>query len=143
MEKEKIKSQIEALLFVKEFKIKELKKKFNIKEEEIKKLIEEINKDLKNRPYYIEIDNENVYFTIKEKYKELVKDYLKPSLEKEKIEILTMIVNNFSYSEIAKSKKRKKLLEELEKEGWIKIKKENNKYKFILTQKFKQYFKVK
>lgn len=145
MSKKEKKDLLELYVFVKPFKIKELEKILEVKKEDIIVLIEEINKELKNRPYKIYLEENIVYFGPKEKYQDIVRDFLNPVLDPKEIKILSMIVNDFSYSDIIKKfgKKGKEILKKLEKENWIKIKKEGRKYKFLLTSKFKKYFNIK
>jgi len=145
MKKVNKKSLLEIYLFIRPFKLSELKNLLNMNEKEINNLVKEINEELKERPYKIYIEEDFLYFGPKEEYQEFVKDFLKPLLDEKEIKILSMIVNNFSYSDIIKKfgKKGKEILEKLEKEGWIRIKKENKKYKFSLTSKFKKYFAIK
>ena len=145
MIKKEKKDLLELYVFVKPFKIKELEKILEVKKEDIIVLIEEINKELKNRPYKIYLEENIVYFGPKERYHDIVRDFLNPVLDPKEIKILSMIVNDFSYSDIIKKfgKKGKEILKKLEKENWIKIKKEGRKYKFLLTSKFKKYFNIK
>jgi len=145
VEKKDKKALLEVYIFAKPWNIEEITKLLDINKEELESLIKEINEELKDRPYFISLDEGYVYFSVKDEFFDYVKDYLKPNLNKDEIEILTMIINNFSYSDIVakKGKKAKEILKNLEKNGWIKIKKENKKYKFILTKKFKQYFQIK
>jgi chromosome segregation and condensation protein ScpB len=138
------KKLFELYVFIKPFKIKEIQKILNLKEEEIKVLVTKINQELKDRPYKIYLDDELIYFGPREEYIDTVKDYVNPILEKKELKVLSMIVNNFSYSDIIKKfgKKGSEILKKLENDGWIKIKKEGKKYKFLLTSKFKKYFSI-
>ncbi len=142
-----ISTKIEVLTFAKEWKIEELSKKLKIKKEDIEKEIKKINEELKKKPYYIFFDKETgkIRFEIKEEFLEIVKEYIKPELSEIELKILSMIASNYSYSEIIKTfgYKSKKIMEKLEKEGWIKIKKEGKFYRFLLTKKFKENFKIK
>ena len=139
--------KIESLIFVKEWSIKELCDKLSLKEEELLKLIKKINDSLKDRPYYILFDqySKKIRFEIKDEYKEVVKKFVKPELSEIELKILSLIVNNFSYSEIIKKfgVRGKNILRKLEEDGWTKIKKDGRIYKFYLTKKFKENFKIK
>ena len=139
--------KVEVLIFAKEWNIKELAEKLKIKEKELEEIIKKINKELNERPYYIlyDKDSKKLRFEVKKEYLPIVKELIKPELSELELKILSMIVSNYSYSEIYKTfgAKTKKVLEKLEKEGWIKIKKEGRFYRFILTKKFKENFKIK
>jgi chromosome segregation and condensation protein ScpB len=139
--------KVEVLIFAREWNLRELAERLNLEEKELEKIIEKINKDLKDRPYYIFYDkySKKARFEVREKYLNIVKEFIKPELSDLELKILSMIVSNYSYSEIYKTfgAKAKKALEKLEKEGWIKIKKEGRFYKFILTKKFKENFRIK
>jgi len=139
--------KVEVLVFAKEWSIKELAEKLKIEEDELEKIIKRINEELNERPYYIlyDKDSKKLRFEVKKEYLPIVKELIKPELSELELKILSMIVSNYSYSEIYKTfgAKTKKVLEKLEKEGWIKIKKEGRFYRFILTKKFKENFKIK